>query len=278
MSIYKYFPPKRIDTLENNKLCFSTAHKFNDPFELKPYVKAICTTEYLEELHTEKSSAALAKAYKELPRAQRKAFSFKKFEKMYDSYEVVNEASKRMAALTPMAANSALSTLANNTGILCLTKQPDNLLMWSHYAESHQGFVIEFDEESCFFNQKRSDNDEFGHLREVIYQQARPSIVLSNTHASELLLTKGLIWAPEEEWRMLWPRSNDPGESYLLDFPSSAVKSVILGCNMTKNNKEKIFGIINSEKYAHAECIEYKLCEKEYKLIASPYNPKFSFR
>lgn len=278
MSIYKYFPPKRVDTLENNKLCFSTAHKFNDPFELKPYVKAICTTEHLEAEHTKTSSAALVKAYKELTRAQRKACSFKMFEKMYASLDVVSEANKRMVALTPAAANTALSALANNTGILCLTKQPDNLLMWSHYAESHQGFVIEFDEKSNFFNQKRSDNDEFGHLREVIYQQARPSIVLSNTHANELLLTKGLIWEPEEEWRMLWPRSNDPGEPCLLDFPSSAVKSVIFGCNMTNNNKEKIFEIINSEKYTHAECIEYKLCEKEYRLIASPYNPKLSFQ
>lgn len=278
MSIYKYFPPKRIDTLENNKLCFSTAHKLNDPFELKPHVQAICTTEYLEELHAKQSTAAIAKAYKELPRAQRRIFSIKAFSKLYESFGVVDEASKAMDALTPTVGKNILSDFANRVGILCLTKQPDNLLMWSHYAESHQGFVIEFDENSNFFNQKKSDKDEFGHLREIIYQQARPNITLSNTHAVELLLTKGLIWQSEEEWRMLWPRFNDPAEPYLVDYPASIVKSVILGCNMTALNKEKLFNIISSEKYAHTECKEYKLCEKEYKLIASTYNTKLNFQ
>ncbi|MYL96140.1 DUF2971 domain-containing protein, partial [Citrobacter werkmanii] len=31
-------------------------------------------------------------------------------------------------------------------GVICLTPKPDNYLMWSHYAASHTGFCIGFDE------------------------------------------------------------------------------------------------------------------------------------
>jgi hypothetical protein len=29
--------------------------------------------------------------------------------------------------------------------ILCLAERPDNLLMWSHYAQQHAGVVLEFE-------------------------------------------------------------------------------------------------------------------------------------
>ena len=38
-----------------------------------------------------------------------------------------------------------LNTYLENIGILCLTKNPMNPLMWSHYAQSHTGFVIGYD-------------------------------------------------------------------------------------------------------------------------------------
>ena len=28
-------------------------------------------------------------------------------------------------------------------GILCLTKRPESLVMWAHYAEAHRGFILE---------------------------------------------------------------------------------------------------------------------------------------
>ena len=34
---------------------------------------------------------------------------------------------------------------SNFAGILCLTSNPDSVVMWSHYADKHRGIVIEFD-------------------------------------------------------------------------------------------------------------------------------------
>lgn len=41
--------------------------------------------------------------------------------------------------------SSFLNTFLENIGILCLTRNPLNPLMWSHYGQSHTGFVIGYD-------------------------------------------------------------------------------------------------------------------------------------
>lgn len=41
--------------------------------------------------------------------------------------------------------------LGKKIGILSLTENPSNLLMWAHYANSNQGFVIAFDSSHEFF-------------------------------------------------------------------------------------------------------------------------------
>src|SRR5271154_115746 len=50
------------------------------------------------------------------------------------------------------AFQSRIRLITDSTfGILSLSKTPDNVLMWSHYAKSHCGFVIEFDSTHEYF-------------------------------------------------------------------------------------------------------------------------------
>ena len=48
--------------------------------------------------------------------------------------------------------------LINNIGIFSLSKVPDNILMWSHYADSHKGIVLEFDSNHAYFNKFKYEN------------------------------------------------------------------------------------------------------------------------
>ena len=43
------------------------------------------------------------------------------------------------------------SSIIRKTRILSLTDNPTNILMWGHYAQSHSGFIIEFDKNHPFF-------------------------------------------------------------------------------------------------------------------------------
>lgn len=87
-------------------------------------------------------------------------------------------------------------------GVLCLSELWDSILMWGHYAYSHEGFVVGFDTKHPFFNQRRSPSDELGFLRQVRYQTSRPIVSLMSSGALEWFETKADVWAYEREWRM----------------------------------------------------------------------------
>jgi hypothetical protein len=57
-----------------------------------------------------------------------------------------------------------LDVLNKYVGILCLSKAPNSILMWSHYADQYQGAVVAFD----------ADHEFFARQIEVEYVEERP--------------------------------------------------------------------------------------------------------
>ena len=98
----------------------------------------------------------------------------------------------------------------NKLACLCLSKDPLNVLMWSHYADKHKGFVIGIDTEDAGFEDeanliitaKKGDMD---------YRGERDNVSVSVTHENifdehvsrKLLLSKSLHWAYENEVRII---------------------------------------------------------------------------
>lgn len=94
----------------------------------------------------------------------------------------------------------------NHWGVLSLAKRWDCPLMWSHYADKHQGLCIEYD----------TDENTCNRLNPVDYERSR-SIKASDLKLSELddsidawhkilnayFFTKAPDWKYEEEWRCL---------------------------------------------------------------------------
>ena len=76
--------------------------------------------------------------------------------------------------------------------------------MWSHYADSHRGFVIGFDSDNPFFHREKPRTTT--PVDEVTYSDKRPVMPpfeKSNPESVyEMFLTKGDEWAYEEELRM----------------------------------------------------------------------------
>jgi hypothetical protein len=129
-------------------------------------------------------------------------------------------------------------SLPKAIGVLCLSGSGKHPLMWAHYADSHTGALLEFDESAPCFNRQRAPEDDFGKLRRVWYSDTRPSLRGSDDAFVALALTKALEWAYEQELRLLWPLSqadqtiaDDPGQQiHLINVPATALKSVTLGC------------------------------------------------
>jgi hypothetical protein len=147
---------------------------------------------------------------------------------------------------------------SNRIGILSLSAAPNNMLMWSHYASEHRGFVVEFDSEDAFFQKYSSRSDMLDICREpqaMRYVTTRPTVDLESMTEIDVFLTKVRDWAYEEEWRFgrgLADADAVTGEVHLFQFPPSCLSSVILGCNMsTEASREAIKLVKANHDYRH---------------------------
>ncbi|WPN45108.1 DUF2971 domain-containing protein [Pseudomonas sp. P8_241] len=138
------------------------------------------------------------------------------------------------------------SGLNKNIGILSLSSKCDIAPMWASYANSSKGFVIGFDTANQFFNQRRSESDEFYHLRKVTYKTMQLFGSVSEM-TNDMLIQKNESWAYEEEWRMLLPLStantkipNPQEDIFLFDFPASAISQIIFGLHTEKSTIAEI--------------------------------------
>lgn len=155
-------------------------------------------------------------------------------------------------------------------GVLSLTENPSDLLMWSHYTDFHRGLVLGFDSAHGFFNRRRSESDEFYHLRRVVYSRKRPHVDLLRTDCLELFLTKSEEWAYEAEWRMMTPIQDCQEVSaavHVQEFPAACVKTVILGANSSPEFRNEIRNVLKgSADFAHVRVLFARLHAQEYAL------------
>lgn len=139
--------------------------------------------------------------------------------------------------------------LNNKLACLCLSKDPLSVLMWSHYGDKHEGFVIGFDTEDAGFENENSFIVT-AKKGEMNYRSERDrkgvSVTYENVYSEEvsraLLLNKSSHWAYESEVRVI--KRTD-----LLDYESGhlihkvenkwAVKELYVG--MRNNSFKKMF-------------------------------------
>lgn len=119
--------------------------------------------------------------------------------------------------------------------------------MWSHYADNHRGFCIEYN-----FS---LHNLEKNFVYPVIYSAMRPKIpweifiMAENMDDIEvnksflpyyllLLLTKDEVWSYEREWRILVPSVNND-----MDIKAPPISCIYLGALCSEENQEQILSI-----------------------------------
>jgi hypothetical protein len=140
---------------------------------------------------------------------------------------------------------------SDDLGVICFSANLNSLLMWSHYADGHRGFVVEFDPKHSMF----SPND-FDHVR---YVQERHSVHEGGTPAEfkVLVMAKSKQWEDEAEWRLMIPNNRlqpvPEGKQthYYLPLPEDAVKAVFLGCAMEPELRRAI--VASLRRYRHGD-------------------------
>lgn len=123
-----------------------------------------------------------------------------------------------------------------------------NRLMWSHYADGHKGFCIEYD-----FNQECDATKELLILP-VVYAKERMkfpwNVVLAadkddekiKTEAAQTmilsLLTKDEVWSYENEWRVITSALNG-----IENVKMPPISCIYIGALCSRENKEVLIGI-----------------------------------
>jgi DUF2971 family protein len=273
MRLYKYLSPERLDVLRNERIRFSQPNVFNDPFELSTTVGSI----FGEKTWEIPLTSTCGQAVNPIEHAA----------------SDTNMLTADLATKLRMAGNLLLDmfgkvtskglqeTFARRFGVLTLTEKPDNLLMWAHYAKSHEGFVLEVDTTHAFFDRPKTDDGRTHSVGKVEYSQTRPAVALTDYNAVEALFVKSAEWEYEQEWRMVLPLSESiqtietPSPPiHLFALPPAALSGVILGCRMSAARRDEILSMLaHEERYAHVAVRQAELDARTFtlRLTESPH-------
>lgn len=175
--LYKYYSPKLdiIKYLENPSVKLASTKSFNDPFEIN-------------------IANALAKKLAE---------SFVELISIDNQFNYGD-----IAEYTHL-----FKTISQDFGIVCLTETHRNILMWAHYASSHEGFCIGY--KSNFLSSGQTNQNSSVELNlnpnRVIYDKKRfdPSNYRDKKTFTELMIQAMTIksdeWMYEKEHRCIVP-------------------------------------------------------------------------
>lgn len=279
MILYKYLNESRISILEDGLIRFTQPQAFNDPFELKPLISSLAgDTAIIDELN-DQFKEIIKNEYEKLPSSIKDNFTFQKFlEFSYSKKEdVISNLLTISKEIMPLVNEEMHKAFEDSIGILSLTENDNNLLMWAHYANSHQGYVIGFDSTHKFFNQKKSKHDALRSLKKISYSKLRPKMELINIDGIDSFIIKSKEWAYEKEWRMLhslhdsYTMSKDnPYDIYLFKIPFSAINSISIGARATEKTIDKIKKIlISNNELKHISLHKYSIHKSEFKIVKS---------
>ena len=273
-TLYKYLAPERTDVLERNLIRFTQATAFNDPFEALPFAESIFDSGILEKAITKEI----------LERKPDMASLLKLLPHLAGVIRLDWPGAKKIAAKFMQI------FIDCQFGCLCLSSGgnqsslPDNLLMWSHYADCHKGFVLGFDSEHPYFHQERAGKPFFSEITPVTYSLERPrgpiikdptalGPVIYHELAHRYFLYKSKHWEYENEWRMIRELkgadqvlSVESEEIHLFSFPAAALRCVVLGCRIEDQVEGKLRDILSEGRYAHVECYRAGIDSADFRL------------
>jgi|GEM_PF-1207029 len=235
----------------NNELYFSHPDQFNDPFDCKipPNLSNITKEQilkYIENINPEKITRVgidlvkTKQAIDQKPISELRAYFSDKF-KSYLNMGVLS-----FTELKPCD--------KKNVGL--------DILMWSHYTESHQGICMGFDYNKLLFVFNNApcvpDNVKYPQTNDYDWN---PFTNDEKEICEKIFFTKASCWKYEQEWRVVLPEK--PRTSQM--FNPDALVSVRLGCKIKKEDKKTVINWC-SRRNLKPKIYETKINELSYSL------------
>lgn len=235
--------------LTDNELYFASANQFNDPFDCAipyRYDEKQLTAEnlyikYLESAkyqHPDYSDSQLQEA----------AYRSQQRDLIHDEQYQEEEEKESQERFN------------KKFGIVSLTANENNFLMWSHYSASHTGFCVGFDT-------NRLCHEAMGTLKAVDYCEEFPTFGLFEDDIKsfmKLTYTKSRVWEYENEYRIL----KDKMARKTLVLPEDTFAQVILGCKMPQIVKFEVLDLIE-KRFPKVAVYDIRKHDTKFKLVVN---------
>ena len=268
-SLYRYrsCEEKHIDAFEKDKIYAVPADWFNDPYDtllrydfvgIKKYVEQIASIDGLEQLKLFYAQGRdFAPEFKQMLPEEFWASLKERVLEIDDIRSIKDgiENSKQKLLSLISAYFPTLSFFGKRfSTIACFSEDVQSILMWSHYADSHRGFALEYDFRSTLneplprvglypviYSEERYDASAYltWALLTVMSIKAFNPDISANIKAA---LYKSKHWEYEKEWRMIDPGPHDilnPGPTFIEYRP----KAIYYGQNIEAKNMDRLHGI-----------------------------------
>ncbi len=229
--VYKYRDwnePYHQKILTENQLYLSSPGEFNDPFDCRiaPNMALLLKSEGDLEFYANR----IANANK--PRIEADGIDFEDFKN-----SIKNSLRNKLSSSQSEYEDMYYKSQDMNYGVLSMGGRWNSILMWSHYANKHQGFCVGFD------TQKMNDSRFFGSGGPVHYNTEYPDIhpndkspisMFTETH------TKSEEWIYEDEYRYIQMIQGRSIEERLVTIPDNFYRELILGINCPIDHRDSL--------------------------------------
>jgi hypothetical protein len=233
--------------LANNELYFSISELFNDPFDCR----ARKEFEFTDDEDFIKKWTPLEASQQNI--SIEEAHNYIK--EITSNQEAKEEYIERKSQMFQ-------KLVLQSFGVYSFSEVPDDILMWSHYADSHKGLCV-------IFNRK-SDND-LADARPVDYPEndefpfinywLGPNIPQLD-EIIKIILTKSKHWKHEKEWRLIdRPEVIDKHyKGHSKKYTDDMLNGIIFGLRMDSNAKNTIRNIFSGKtvNYYEARVVKNK--------------------
>ena len=300
---YRCCNENNLNAIQENKFLLTKPTLFNDPYDSLLYINRLKIIEEITQ-HQEFDIVEKLKNDAKFKQEHIESFgeefveSYSKFEPFKNSKEqefYKKVADKIYTKFVDDLINLSLKSLKQSSLVACLSENFDSILMWSHYANNHTGFVLNYDFKSRFsiatgipgvkatefadkkilpikYSNERFDATYYvefhfidNYFNKIGLKYKKP--FFDKLFYYKILLFKSLEWSYEKEWRIIKQtnlnyQDNKPDIAFINNI---IPKEIYLGAQISLENKDLLIEI-SKQKNIPIYQMEIETFNKEYKL------------
>lgn len=264
---YRSCNESSLKALEQNRLYFSNPSSFNDPYDNLVYADSSkIVNEIIGSLNAGMDDYINKNVF-----MNRYPYNIGAAMWKLNKDGTIKEHIKRIYA----AIDAVRIHIRKNSRVICFSEVNDSMLMWSHYADYHKGFLLVYDKEKIENSHRFDTNDneitEKMKLMQVNYVSNQTDLTtevleyvrnnifenlgdvpcqdstISPAKIRTVICEKARDWSYEKEWRLI-PRAPHIEKQSRLHYICCKPEALILGSKCDGDNRKNIINICEKNK------------------------------